>query len=137
MVTMVTMVTMVIMFIMVTMVFLDNQLLQLFTFNLSLLFLLLVFPQLSIPSTFLYQLTVVSHLNHLTLVHDDNLFCPYDGTQPVRHDKACPLFACAFYCALDMSFCCAVQRGSGFVEDHQTGLPDECPGNGNSLSLST
>ena len=58
---------------------------------------------------------------------------------------------------LILPLCCTVQRRSGFVEDHQTGLParikswtififmasqvktlpDESPGYGNSLSLST
>ena len=76
---MVTMVTMVIMFIMVIMVIMDNQVLQLFTFNLSLFFLLLVLPQLSISPTLLHQLTVVPHLNHLTLkdtIRRALKFCP-------------------------------------------------------------
>ena len=47
-------------------------------------------------------------MNYLTafathLVHDDNLFRPDDGAQSVRHDQTCPLFACAFDRALDMS----------------------------------
>ena len=45
-----------------------------------------------------YWTDFVSHL-----VHDDNLFGPDDGAQPVSHDQACPLFARSFYRTLDMS----------------------------------
>ena len=72
----------------------------------------------------------------------------------VKDDATLP-----FFCVkLILPLCCTVQRRSGFVEDHQTGLPvrtnnwttififttsqvktlpDESPGYGNSLSLST
>ena len=53
-------------------------------------------------TTLLFFITI-GNMWTFHLIHDDNLFCPYDSAQPVRHDKACPFFARTFNRALDMS----------------------------------